>query len=108
MLNFILKSAHQAILTLLPLGCGLLLACSPPSGSLTPEPGDPPIGTKIDAKSLLDFYPQFLAGMKYVYVSVEKKGEVDKSTRVEAEVLEANADLAKLRLTIGGAQSNVI
>ncbi|HEY9841053.1 MAG: hypothetical protein ACAI44_23770 [Candidatus Sericytochromatia bacterium] len=108
-------SSRKASMSLLALLFGLLAplaGCGPnsPGGktSLGTEPGDPPIGTKTDAKSVLDLYPSLLAGNKYVYLSVDKNGEVAKSTRVEAEVLEATADKAKVRLTIAGANSSVI
>lgn len=108
-------SAHVATRGLARLLCGLLLlapvACGNPvtgSATVTAEAGDPQIGTQVEAKSILDLYPQLLAGMKYVYLAVEKKGAVAKSTRVEAEVLETDADKAKVRLTIGGANSTTV
>ena len=40
--------------------------------------------------------------MKYVYLSTELKGEVKKSTRLEAEVVETTEQKAKLKISIGG------
>src|SRR5690349_19644630 len=86
---------------LLPLnGCGNGLNDPNDTDGAVSEPGDPPIGTRVEAKSILDLYPQLLAGMKYVYLVVDKNGEVSKSTRVEAEVLSSDADKAKVRLIV--------
>lgn len=91
------------------MGVGLALvagaACGLPNGGETPQSGDPPIGTQVEATYLSDFYPPFRAGMRYAYVGVERQGEIEKSNRLEAEVLETTADKAKIRVTIGGKVS---
>ncbi|MGV3525718.1 MAG: hypothetical protein ACO1RX_15960 [Candidatus Sericytochromatia bacterium] len=82
-------------------------ACALPNGGETPQAGDPLIGTQVEATYLSDFYPPFRAGMQYAYVGVERQGEIEKSNRLEAEVLETTADTAKIRVTLGGKISQI-
>lgn len=92
-------------------GVGLAIvagaACGLPNGGASPQSGDPAIGTQVEATYLTDFYPPFRAGMQYTYVGVERQGDIEKSNRLEAEVLETTADKAKIRVTIGGKTSQI-
>lgn len=101
--NQLLQRSVAGLMLTTLVACGNLSASNLPSSL----PGDPEIGTQVEAVYLTDFYPPFEVGMKYAYLSTEQKGEAEKSTLLEAEVVETTAEKAKVRITLGGGAANV-
>lgn len=69
--------------------------------------GDRAVGSKVDAKYVIDFFPQFAAGMKLTYLTKSKVGQVDMSQQLLIEVTEVNNNIAQLRVN-SGTSSNIV
>lgn len=72
----------------------LISSCTTPSTTNTSEIKS---GTKVEVKYIVDFYPKLKQGIKYVYLSREKKGLAQVLTRLEYQVTEINEN--KLKVT---------
>lgn len=69
--------------------------------------GDRAVGSKIDAQYVIDFFPQFVAGMKLTYLIKSKLGQVDMSQQLIIEVTETTNSVAQLRVINGTNTSTV-
>jgi hypothetical protein len=94
----ILKPSLRAII--LAFACTFSSSCGSDLGT-TPDPSDPPVGSKISTQDIVGYFPAPKAGMLYVYVSTEKKGLVTLSNRAELEATEVKGTLVKLKLSVG-------
>lgn len=63
-------------------------------------------GTKVDSKYLISFLPKLKQGIKYAYLSIERKGTSQNSSRIEIDVLNVNDNKVKLKTSIAGNAQN--
>ena len=87
---------NNLIKTLLISLCYVMVSCSTPTGNGIAA------GTKVQVKYITDFYPKQQLGMKYVYLSSEKKGLAQTLTRLEYSVTEINDNKVKLKTLANG------
>lgn len=105
-----LSASCKGVLKPLAAACGawlLLSSCGIPGTPGAPDPSDPPVGTKITVQDIVGTFPAPKVGINYVYIGVEKKGQVTKTTRAELEVAEIKGAIVKLKLDVAGDQKTV-
>ena len=79
--------------------CTGFVSCS------TPNVNTIQAGTKVELKYVTDYYPQPKQGMKYAYLSSEKKGLAQILIRREYTVSEINGSKVKLKVLTDGQES---
>lgn len=80
---------------------------SPTSSNTSTSSTDRQVGSKVDGAYVIDFLPQFVAGMRLNYVTKSKVGAVDMSQLTTIEVTETSSTTAKLNVTSGGKTNPV-
>ncbi len=80
----------------------LFLSCSSPSTNEIKS------GTKFQIQYIKDFYPKPKIGMKYVYLSSEKKGLAQVLNRLEYTVSEINSNNLKLKSLVNSKDEKTI
>lgn len=86
---------NKSIKKLVVTSCLLLITSC--STSATTNTSEIKSGTKVEVKYIVDFYPKLKQGMKYVYLTREKKALAQVSTRLEYQVNEVVEN--KLKVT---------
>ncbi|MGV3526647.1 MAG: hypothetical protein ACO1RX_20685 [Candidatus Sericytochromatia bacterium] len=94
-----LKPLLAPILGLLTAVC--FTSCGVPGMPGPQDPPDPAVGSQISTQDIVGYFPTPRPGMRYVYVSTEKKGQVTLSNRAELEVLSVQGTQVKLGLKVG-------
>lgn len=97
---------NKSIKKLLILSCLLLISSC--STSATTSTSEIKSGTKVEVKYIVDFYPKLKQGIKYVYLSREKKGLAQVLTRLEYQVTEINENKLKVTSLTDNADQKVL
>jgi len=84
----------------------LITSCSTPA--TTTNTNEIKSGTKVEVKYIVDFYPKLKQGVKYVYLTREKKGLAQVLTRSEYQVTEVNENKIKVTSLTDNADQKVL